>query len=257
MQGTGANRPPLFHIKMARDSSKAHTASVTAVEWYAIDNGLFVSGSKDRTVKLWDPNCVALVTNIAVLETVAAVRPGLDSGQASIVAAGCSNGCVQLVDILQGSAAQTLSGSRNTGGSATPIRGHNGSVLCLDWSKASNFQLVAGDSSGQILVWDIRRAGVLHSFDLEHTMGDDDAEMVGRQDDIQYGSGRYSQAHRGAVTGLLQTGDGQWVSAGTDNAVRLWSAVTHRNCLVRYPEAFNSTNAARQLALDSSSQVCT
>lgn len=63
-------------------------------------------------------------------------------------------------------------------------------------------------------------------------------------------------AHDGAVTGLLQTPDGRhWVSAGTDNAARLWDTRTWHNCLVRYPEAFNSATAARQIAVDDASQV--
>jgi WD40 repeat protein len=233
------------------DGSKGHTASATAVAWYSIDNGLFVSGSKDKTVKLWDPNRVALVANVPAFDVVAALSPGLASGQASTVAVGCGDGCVRLVDVLQGSAAQTLSA-----GSAGH-RGHSGSVLCVDWSKTSDFELITGDSSGQLLVWDIRRAGVLHAFDLERTLADDAVETArGGGDEAASGSGRYSQAHRGAVTGLAQTADGRhWVSAGNDNTVRLWNARSHRNCLVRYPEAFNSANAARQLALDSSSQV--
>jgi WD40 repeat protein len=65
-----------------------------------------------------------------------------------------------------------------------------------------------------------------------------------------------ARAHDGAVTGLLQTPDGRhWVSAGADNAARVWDVRSWRNCLVRFPGALNSARAARQIAVDDSGQV--
>ena len=145
-------------------------------------------------------------------------------------------------------------------------------MLCAQWSHTSEFQLAAGDASGKVLVWDVRRAGALLHLDLQRTV-DGHVDAGGGADKLAGPAGEagaapgghsmlrhspgYAQAHRGAVTGLLQTADGRhWVTAGADSAVRLWEAGRGRNCLVRFPEAFNSATAGRQLALDASSQVC-
>lgn len=66
-----------------------------------------------------------------------------------------------------------------------------------------------------------------------------------------------TRAHDGAITGLVQTPDARWwVSAGTDNAVRLWSAADRTNSLLRFPGALNSARSMRQIAVDPDSQVC-
>jgi WD40 repeat protein len=64
------------------------------------------------------------------------------------------------------------------------------------------------------------------------------------------------RAHDGAITGLIQTPDTRrWVSAGTDNAVRVWSVADYTNSLLRFPGALNSARSSRQIAVEPSSQV--
>ena len=144
---------------------------------------------------------------------------------------------------------------------------------CVAWSATNAYQLAAGSDTGQLRLWDVRRAGPIHAFDAgqapagsaaqsapvatRHAQsGQESAAALGGSEVLTASAG-HKLAHHGAVTGLLQTPDGQhWMSAGADNAVRLWDAQDWHNCLVRYPEAFNSARAARQLALDDSGQVC-
>ena len=67
---------------------------------------------------------------------------------------------------------------------------------------------------------------------------------------------RYASAHGGRLTGVVPTPDGLfWLSAGTDDCVRLWDAATQRNMLVNYPGAFNRATKARQLAVSSDSST--
>eukprot|EP00877_Chromochloris_zofingiensis_P002134 jgi/Chrzof1/11921/Cz06g14210.t1 len=46
---------PVASIKRRRHPS-AHQSLVTSVTWYPVDNGLFVTGSYDKDVKVWDAN---------------------------------------------------------------------------------------------------------------------------------------------------------------------------------------------------------
>lgn len=49
-------------------------------------------------------------------------------------------------------------------------------------------------------------------------------------------------AHDGRVTGILPTPDGlHWLTAGTDNRLRLWDAHHYYHLLVNYPQTFNSS----------------
>lgn len=61
-------------------------------------------------------------------------------------------------------------------------------------------------------------------------------------------------AHNGRVTGILPTPDGlHWLTAGTDNKLRLWDAQHNYHLLVNYPQTFNSSmkvSAAMQVATD-------
>lgn len=54
----------------------------------------------------------------------------------------------------------------------------------------------------------------------------------------------------------MPTPDGlHWLSAGTDDRVRLWDAATYRHCLVHYPSAFNRANKARHMAVSDDSST--
>lgn len=49
-------------------------------------------------------------------------------------------------------------------------------------------------------------------------------------------------AHDGRVTGILPTPDGlHWLTAGTDNRLRLWDTRHNYHLLVNYPQTFNSS----------------
>jgi WD40 repeat protein len=118
LQGDQAGKEPLFHIPKGTHSAfgkapAGHTASVTGVDWYSVDNGLFVSGSKDGSVRLWDPNSVATVSTFATAAAVGAVAAAPATGLPPLVAGGCADGSVQLFDVTTGAPTQTLAGVRH------------------------------------------------------------------------------------------------------------------------------------------------
>lgn len=79
----------------------------------------------------------------------------------------------------------------------------------------------------QVLVWDVRRAGVVDAFDLDRTSARAPGGAVGTLGGRW--QTRHPSAHAGVVTGLCSTPDGShWVTGGTDNRVRLWDGVDRR-----------------------------
>jgi DNA excision repair protein ERCC-8 len=45
---------PLFTVK--RGHAAAHKYQVTSISWYPVDTGMFITGSADQLVKVWDTN---------------------------------------------------------------------------------------------------------------------------------------------------------------------------------------------------------
>lgn len=37
-----------------RNHEHCHDRAVSCVEWYPVDNGMFISGSMDESVRIWD-----------------------------------------------------------------------------------------------------------------------------------------------------------------------------------------------------------
>jgi WD40 repeat protein len=109
MQGLSSQRAPLFHIKgMSKDT---HKASATCVDWYQHDNGLFMSGAKDSTARLWDPNRASLIRSVNVGEQVLALAmaPAASAEARAVVA--CAGGKVHMIDVLACSITQSLAGA--------------------------------------------------------------------------------------------------------------------------------------------------
>jgi len=57
---------PLLHI--GRQQRGMHAYLVSSVCWYPIDNGLFVTGSYDQRVKVWDTNWCAWASWVVPME---------------------------------------------------------------------------------------------------------------------------------------------------------------------------------------------
>jgi hypothetical protein len=61
----------------------------------------------------------------------------------------------------------------------TVATGYNSAVLSVAWCAVNEFQVLGGDATGQLRLWDIRRAGVLHAFD-QHEDGASDTDVPTR-----------------------------------------------------------------------------
>jgi len=105
-------------------------------------------------------------------------------------------------------------------------------VLTAAWSPRNENILASGGTDGTVRLWDVRKAsGTLRLLDLEDSVG-----VLGHDGRGRGATARASaKAHNAAVNGLAWTDDGNYiVSAGHDNAMRVWDADTGANTLAHF-----------------------
>ncbi|KAJ4701616.1 DNA excision repair protein ERCC-8 [Melia azedarach] len=264
-----------------------HKFAISSAMWYPIDTGLFITGSYDHYVKVWDTNSTQVVMNFKMPGKV--YRTAMSSLATShmLIAAGTEDVQVRLCDIASGAFAHTLSG-------------HRDGIMAVEWSSSSEWVLVTGGCDGAIRFWDIRRAGCFRVLDQSQSqlgrrppllrrsamskVSTSKSLSVGqnlsgkprapqrksngngvKQAPIGRipGKGSVRQrlhpgmlssqdratAHYGAVTGLKVTEDGMYLlSAGSDSRIRLWDVESGCNTLVNFETVRLQTSKAIQLA---------
>ncbi|KAJ7569020.1 hypothetical protein O6H91_01G057600 [Diphasiastrum complanatum] len=250
-----------------RRTNEGHEYAVSSVHWYPIDTGLFVSGSFDRYVKIWDSNLLQVELQFKMPGKVYAVAMSAVASAHMLIATGTEDVRVHLCDMASGAFTHTLSG-------------HRDGVWALQWSASSEWVLVTGGCEGAIRFWDIRRAGCFLVLDQHRTqIGQrsksasfihDQAGTSNGMNHMETNSERGSSflrkrtahhtsirrpeaaklsrqhpgltvaqgvatAHYGSVTSLQTTYDGFYLfSAGLDSRVRLWDMESGCNTLINY-----------------------
>jgi len=158
-----------------------------------------------------------------------------------LVAVGSEGRSVQLADPATGAFTHVLSG-------------HRGPILSLAWSLGCEHQLLSGDDSGEVRLWDVRRPGGRALLDYNATR----RQTGGRRPRSGQGPGGSGAgaagggrvlAHDAGVTSILATPDGlHWVTGGRDARVRLWDATHRHHLLVHYPGASNPSRRPLRLS---------
>lgn len=171
---------PWFCVNERANHMQAPRSGVTAVAWNPQDTGLFVTGSFDQRVCVWDTNALVMVhafrfeSDIKVAK-ISPVHPN------SLVAVGTGGGPeVSLCDLRLGETAQVLAG-------------HSSSVTALAWSPGSEYTLVSGASDGTMKLWDLRKSNAVMTLDSHKTK--DSVKKRGR-----------SQVQRAEPNGRKQNG---------------------------------------------------
>ncbi|CAN0905695.1 WD repeat-containing protein ATCSA-1 [Linum grandiflorum] len=281
--GVIAKHRHLFSID--KQHTAGHKFSVSTAIWYPIDTGLFVTGSYDHYIKVWDTNSTQVVMNFKMPGKVYRTAMSPLATSHMLIAAGTEDVQVRLCDIASGAFAHTLSG-------------HRDGVMTVEWSTSSEWVLVTGGCDGAIRFWDIRRAGCFRVLDqsqtqlgrrpavprrslmnkmlpltwndfinavcvfyLKKTVNGNGAKqsVLGRIP----GKGAAKQrvhpgmlstldratAHYGAVTASKITEDGMYLfSAGSDSRIRLWDIESGCNTLVNFETVRLQTSKPIQLA---------
>ncbi|KAL3505054.1 hypothetical protein ACH5RR_034895 [Cinchona calisaya] len=153
-----------------------HRYAISSATWYPIDTGLFVTGSYDHHINVWDTNTTQVVMNFKMPGKV--YRTAMSSLATShmLIAAGTEDVQVRLCDIASGAFAHTLSG-------------HRDGVMSVEWSTSSEWVLITGGCDGAIRFWDIRRAGCFRVLDQSYS-------QLGRRPPLQ----TRSTANKVAIT---------------------------------------------------------
>lgn len=147
----------------------AHGRSVCGATWYPMDSGLFVTGSADCTVGVWDAS-VPSAGAVARLDFSAEVRCVAMSPVAT------THALVAVATDEAGSSAALRLADLSSGSFAHAFAGHTGGVRCAAWLPRSEHELASGGADGGIRVWDVRRPGALALLDMHN---DADAALAG------------------------------------------------------------------------------
>ncbi|CAH2034097.1 unnamed protein product [Thlaspi arvense] len=268
-----------------KQHENGHKYAISSAIWYPIDTGLFVTGSYDHYIKVWDTNTAQAVVDFKMPGKVYRTAMSSLAMSHTLIAAGTEDVQVRLCDIASGAFSHTLSG-------------HRDGVMSVEWSTSSEWVLYTGGCDGAIRFWDIRRAGCFRVLDqsvtqlgvrppvLKHTAVSSKKSaksssgaqnrlksLQSKHTGSQIIKGSYSAkasveksrqkrlhpgmlstldratAHYGAVTGLKATNDGMYLlSAGSDSRIRLWDTESGCNTLLNFETGRIQTNKAIQLA---------
>jgi len=135
-------RPRHTSSRVVGGNALGHTASISGIQWYAVDNGIFVSSGLDGRILVWDAQAfeVAFAFNQQARIQSISMHP-----QRALCAAATMN-TVLLCDIATGASTHTLVG-------------HGGTVSALHWCPSIEFELTTASHDGTLRLWDIRKSG--------------------------------------------------------------------------------------------------
>ncbi|KAK4559845.1 hypothetical protein RGQ29_008862 [Quercus rubra] len=133
-----------------------HKYAISSAIWYPVDTGLFITGSHDHHINVWDTNTTQVVMNFKMPGKVYRTAMSSLATTHMLIAAGTEDVQVRLCDIASGAFSHTLSG-------------HRDGVMTVEWSTSSEWVLVTGGCDGAIRFWDIRRAGCFLVLDQSHS----------------------------------------------------------------------------------------
>ncbi|KAI8548578.1 hypothetical protein RHMOL_Rhmol07G0283500 [Rhododendron molle] len=152
--GLVAKHRPLVVID--KQHEHGHKYAISSAIWYPVDTGLFVTGSYDHHINVWDTNTTQGVMNFKLPGKVYTTAMSSLATSHMLIAAGTEDVQVRLCDIASGAFSHTLSG-------------HRDGVMTVEWSNSSEWVLVTGGCDGAIRFWDIRRAGCFRVLNQSHS----------------------------------------------------------------------------------------
>jgi len=132
--------------KMVQFVLKEHQAEVSSVNWNETrDSNLILSGSWDRSIKMWDPGSSSSISTFTAHQGVVhqAVWSPLLPGV--FVSVSADNHLVQWDVRKQPAVVQS-------------IKAHQDEVIAVDWNKYDQNVVVTSGADSQLRIWDLRKS---------------------------------------------------------------------------------------------------
>lgn len=189
----------------------AHDFGISAIQWWPFDAGLFISGSFDHTVKVWDTVSLQSVHSFDLNCRIYDIDICSNSEtveRQSLVAVASDHPFIRLLDLRSASSAHTLSG-------------HKQRTLCVKWHPLNPFLLCSGGYDSECKVWDVRRSkSCLCRLDMLKT----NADTHDAGDNLTRAS---VKAHLAPVNGIEWDASGTTLfTTGNDDKIRVWDCTT-------------------------------
>ncbi|KAJ3107512.1 hypothetical protein HDU96_007856, partial [Phlyctochytrium bullatum] len=226
---------------------QAHHFSVTTVAWYPLDHGLFVSGSLDQSVRVWDATAVESVCAMDLGERVHQVAfsrfPGCTHAMVAVATAG---------SVVRGC-------DLRTGTVGVSLAGHGAGVLGVAWGERREVEVVSCSMDSTIKVWDIRKyKHPVRSMDVRTAPTIDLAGAVAEHLGATRGRGRGrgrgktaksagtpARARHVAVNAIkFLPGTDVVVSADVEGQLRKWDVGTGELIQTRIPMVFENKHTS-------------
>ncbi|EGV65047.1 hypothetical protein PSN45_004923 [Yamadazyma tenuis] len=181
-----------------------HDFGVSCIQWWPVDTGMFVSGSFDHTIKVWDTNELSVAYEFNLNNRVYSFDTNYEN---TLIATASDQPFIRLLDLRSASSAHTLTG-------------HKEKTLCVKWHPRNPNLLASGGFDGEVKVWDIRRStACLCRLDMLRTSSSVQAKGNLSRDSVK--------AHSAPVNGLVWDPLGTTLfSAGNDDRIRVWDMLS-------------------------------
>lgn len=214
--------------------NRGHEFAVSCVQWYTVDNGLFFSGSFDKTVRVWDPNEMKEVRRWTLEGKVYCMNLAPNARSHSLIAVGTGDPKGRLLDLRSGTSTHILTG-------------HREAIWSIKWNPSDEYLLATGSVDRTIRFWDIRKAGYLMVLDQLYTP---ESAMQNKKFTINLSKTSSALSHNGSISALSFTPDGQFLlSTGLDSKLRCWNTTTGMNTMVNYSGIKNNSRHGNQMAV--------
>ncbi|KAK4387605.1 WD repeat-containing protein ATCSA-1 [Sesamum angolense] len=244
--GLIAKHKSLFVVN--KQHEHGHKYAISSAIWYPIDTGLFVTGSYDHHINVWDTNTTHVVMDFKMPGKVYRAAMSSIARSHMLIAAGTEDVQVRLCDIASGAFAHTLSG-------------HRDGVMSLEWSTSSEYVLksssTAQSSSAKARAPQKKLAnGNALKPHAVCRISSQVKTAKQRSHPGMLSSHDRATGHYGVVTGLKVTEDGMYLlSAGSDSRLRLWDVESGCNTLVNFETARLQSSKAIQMAVSQDSSL--
>ncbi|EJS44307.1 rad28p [Saccharomyces arboricola H-6] len=196
-----------------------HRYGITTLKWYRTDNGMFFTGSNDKTIKIWDTNRFEAVQDISLGYTINQIDNNI-ANDSSLLIVASEDYYPRLIDL------RTMNSGITTLGMGNKTRMQS-EILCCKFNPVREQILACGDMEGGIKLWDLRMRNKLYSEMKRKKKGLNNISNDNGNGIDVYFSSNESKAHLRCCSDIVWNDEGsELCSIGADGKLILWRPFT-------------------------------